>query len=397
MKNSSISSDIHDFIRHLLSSLAAAGLYGMEHRQVGRLLDTAHSSLVRALAIRPDISMLEVDGEIVIDNEPQPFSLVLDKFAQYLRENSIGHLRFLAGVLQIELETFVATLATHRTSSATGSTEHIRVGRLEMPEQGGEAGSLGAGGSGDGAKAIELVDIPGVELARLAEVYEAVKRKERLKPSGIAATVAELLEAFKCEGESMLVLAAIREQDEYTFTHSANVCILTIAQTMSLGIGGKLLNDIGVASMLHDVGKMFIPDEILLKPGRLTDEEYGIMKQHTVKGSRYLLESPGITQLAAIVAYEHHMNMDLSGYPTAPAGWQPNFASQVTAISDICDAMRTRRPYKEPKCMEEILNMLTLMSKSEMNPVLVDNFINIMTRARKTDANPPSSSSYHHT
>lgn len=383
MNDVSLFHGIHEFIRHLLSSVAAAGLYGMNHQQVARLTDVAHTSLTRCLSIRPDIAMLEVDGELIIDSEPLPFSLVMDRFAKYLRENGIGHLRFLAGAPRSELDLFIAAVTRQPDAPDLGSSEHIRVGRVEMPELGDESGSLGAGDDSVTSKQITLLELPDVELKRLTEVFEAVKRKERLKPSGIAATVAELVEAFKREGEAILVLAALREQDEYSFTHSANVSILTIAQAASLGIQGQLLNDIGMAAMLHDIGKMFVPEEILTKEEKLTEEEFALMKTHPVKGGRYLLETSGVPRLAAIVAYEHHMGDNLRGYPAAPPGWKMNLASQLTAIADVFDAMRTRRSYQKPHAPHEISNMLLSKAGSEFNPLLVRNFLHLMSRLKK--------------
>lgn len=372
--------DIHDFIRQLLSSIAAAGLYGMAHEQVQRLIAGAHRSLSRALSIRPDIALLEVEGELIIDNQPQPLSLVLDRFTRHLREQGIGHLRFVGPVPLAELEQFIAELTRQADGVQLGSGEHIRVGRVELPEHGSADGSLGADGNAGTRLEYDLSKLPALELERLTEVYEAVRRKERLKPSGIAATVAELVEAFNREGEALLVLAALRKKDEYTFTHVANVCILTLAQAQSLGITGQLLNDIGMAAMLHDMGKMFIPDEILNKPGKLTEEEFEIMKSHPARGARYLLDTPGVPRLSPVVAYEHHMRYDLSGYPAVPSGWQLNLASQMTAISDIFDAMRTRRPYKEPLEPEIILDLLATKAGSEFNPYLVKNMMELMAR-----------------
>ncbi len=304
---------------------------------------------------------------------------MLDRFTRMLRENGIGHLRFLAGVPQEELSRFAGALSRQGQVSLASDT-HIRVGKVELPEQGGDAGSLGAGSSGGLHGHFRLEDLPEFELTRMAELYDAVRRKERLRPTGIADTVAELVEAFKREGEALLVTAALREQDEYTFTHVANVCILTMAQALSLGIRGQLLNDIGMAAMLHDVGKMFVPDEILTKPGRLTDEEFDLMKSHPVKGARYLLETPGVPRLAAIVAYEHHLRDDLSGYPAVPAGWCLNLASQLTGIADIFDAMRTRRPYQSPRPPDEIGNLLLSKAGTEFNPHLVQNFLLLLAR-----------------
>lgn len=383
MNSISLVHGINEFIRHLLSAVAAAGLYGMGHQQVARLTDAAHASLTSSLAIRPDIAMLEVDGELIIDNEPIPYSMVMDRFAKYLRENGIGHLRFLGGVPRSELDLFIAAVTHQPDTPDLGSSTHIRVGLVDMPDLGDQSGSLGAGNENIKSKQVTLLDLPKVELTRLTEVYEAVKRNERLKPSGIAATVVELVEAFRREGEAILVLAALREQDEYSFTHSANVCILTIAQASSLGIQGQLLNDIGMSAMLHDIGKMFIPEEILTKEEKLTEEEFALMKTHPVKGGRYLMETPGVPRLAAIVAYEHHMRDNLCGYPTALPGWKLNFASQLTAIADVFDAMRTRRSYQEPIDPHEIFNLLLSKAGSEFNPMLVQNFLQLMSRLKK--------------
>jgi HD-GYP domain-containing protein (c-di-GMP phosphodiesterase class II) len=380
--------EIHEFIRHLLSAVAGAALYTVNHPQVTHLSEAAHASLARALSERPDIALLEVDGELVIDGEPQAFSLVLDRFVQVLREHGIGHLRFLAGAPKAEVDQLIAVLARQAASDDAGSTDHIRLGKVEMPEEGDEAGSLGAGTSNDGTAGVgttkvSLKEIPKIELARLSEVYEAIKRKERLKASGIAATVAELVQAFKKEGEALLVLAALREQDEYTFTHAANVCILTLAQAMSLGISGQLLNDIGIAAMLHDVGKMFVPEEILTKPDRLTDAEFEQMKRHPVLGARYLMETPGLPRLAAMVAFEHHLRFDQSGYPDIPLGCQQTAASQMTAIADCFDAMRTRRPYQEPRDPKIICSVLIQGAGSEFNPLLVKNMLFMMSRLNR--------------
>ena len=104
-----------------------------------------------------------------------------------------------------------------------------------------------------------------------------------------------------------MALVPLREMDEYTFTHSLNVCILNLAQGMSLGFKGQLLHDFGIAAMLHDVGKQFVPEEILNKPGNLEEDEWEFMRQHTLRGAEYLLNNPGIPRLAVICAFEHHM------------------------------------------------------------------------------------------
>ena len=99
MSNTGALHNINEFIRHLLSAVAGAALYTANHPQVHRLAQAAHTSLIGALAERPDIALLEIEGELVIDGEPQPFSLVLDRFVQVMREQGIGHLGWLVDEL----------------------------------------------------------------------------------------------------------------------------------------------------------------------------------------------------------------------------------------------------------------------------------------------------------
>jgi HD-GYP domain-containing protein (c-di-GMP phosphodiesterase class II) len=153
---------------------------------------------------------------------------------------------------------------------------------------------------------------------------------------------------------------------------------------MALGIEGQLLNDIGVAAMLHDIGKLFIPEEILTKTGKLTAEEFEIMKQHPVKGARHLLETSGVPRLAVIAAYEHHMKFNLSGYPNVASDWQQNLCSHMTMISDFFDALRTRRSYREPVPLKEISAMMLDMMGTDLHPALTRNFLRIISGLTET-------------
>jgi len=148
---------------------------------------------------------------------------------------------------------------------------------------------------------------------------------------------------------------------------------------MALGIEGQLLNDIGVAAMLHDIGKLFIPEEILKKTDKLDYDEYEIMKQHPVKGARHLLETSGVPRLAVIAAYEHHMKFNLTGYPAVAAGWQQNLCSHMTTISDFFDALRTRRSYREPVPISDIASMMYGMIGTDLHPALTRNFMKIIS------------------
>lgn len=130
--------------------------------------------------------------------------------------------------------------------------------------------------------------------------------------------------------------------------------------------------------MLHDVGKIFIPPEILSKPGRLTAEERVMIEKHPLKGSRYLMTQAGIPKLAVLVALEHHRKFDGAGYPAVDPGWKPHIVGQIVAIADVFDALRSRRVYTEPKSQAEILKIMRQERGLAFHPRLLDNFLGLL-------------------
>ena len=362
---------ITSFIRHLLSATANASLYGMAHPQVRRLAGQAFETLLNVLDDSQALSLLIIDSELVIDGVPQGQSLFMERFVQIISDRGIGHIKFAAGISSHEVEDLIAGLA--RQGDAAGdmaSSEHLRLGTVEMRRN-----------DGDPSKPkVSLPEMPAHERAHFIEIYEAVKKRRKLQMTGIAEIVSGFVDVLRQEGKPLMVMAALREADEYTFTHSTNVCILNMAQAMALGIGGQLLNDIGMAAMLHDIGKLFVPEEILTKKSSLTPEEIEIIRQHPTKGARYLLDAPGVPRLAISTAYEHHMKFNFSGYPKVPTGWQQNLCSQMTNISDVFDALRTRRPYREPLELEEIAGIMLNILGSDLHPALTRNFLKIISQ-----------------
>jgi HD-GYP domain-containing protein (c-di-GMP phosphodiesterase class II) len=367
--------NIQDFIRHLLSAIANASLYGMEHPQVTRLSSQAFDNISSTLENGPGFTLMVVENELVIDGQPQDLSLFMGRFTQILKSRGVGTIRFLPGITKAEVNALISGLARQQNESGglMNSSEHLRLGRVEVRQ--GEDGNT----VDETAHRIKIPDMPKEELARFMEVYESVKQKKKLKVNGMIEVVSGFVEVFRQEGKPLLVMAALRDTDEYTFTHSTNVCILNLAQAMALGIDGQLLNDIGVAAMLHDIGKLYIPEEILTKTDKLTPEEFEIMKQHPVTGARHLLETPGVPRLAAIAAYEHHLKFNLTGYPKVSGDWPQNLCSHMTMISDFFDALRTRRSYREPVELQKIAAMMQDMMGTDLHPALTRNFLKIIS------------------
>ncbi len=374
---------IHNLIRYLLSATANASLYGMAHPQVLHLSSQVFASINVVLQSRPDFTLLVVENELVIDSQPQELSLFFNRFTQILKSREVGTLKILSGITKPEVDALICGLAKQPGDGAQEmvSSDHIRLGKVDLRVSGSPSDK---DLTGSNRPSLTLPDMPREELARFMEIYEAIKNKHKLQINGVFDVVSGFIDVFRQEGKPLLAMAALREADEYTFTHSTNVCVLNLAQAMALGIEGQLLNDIGVAAMLHDIGKLFIPEEILSKKGTLTQDEYNIMKQHPVKGARHLLETSGVPRLAVIVAYEHHLRFDLSGYPNVSPEWQQNLCSHMTTISDFYDALRTRRAYREPVPLRDITRMMMDMMGTVLHPALTRNFLRIISKLNET-------------
>jgi HD-GYP domain-containing protein (c-di-GMP phosphodiesterase class II) len=380
-------SSTQEFIRNLLSATANASLYSIAHQQVERLIDTAFSRISQVLEDNHEITIVVIESELVINGQPQEFSLFLNRFADIMKSRGISHVRLLEGLSREEIVRLVSALTRQGIDDGTSSSEHVILGQAEVRFGGGTRGSAGPC-TGEGTSAVPITDMPKEEIERFEEIYEAVKQRHKLKVTGIFDIVSGFVDAFRQEGDSMLAMASLRNTDEYTFTHSTNVCILNIAQAMSMGIEGQLLHDIGIAAMLHDIGKLFIPEEILTKKDKLTPKEFEIMKQHPVLGAKHLLDTPGVPRLAVTAAYEHHLKYNTTGYPSVQSGWQPNLCSQMTMISDFFDALRTRRSYREPMELSTIAAMMQERAGTDLHPGLTRNFLRIISRLAAASDSP---------
>jgi len=361
-------------IRQLSTAMSTASLYNAEHQQVLRLCRGAHDSLGEALAEENELSLMRVDDQLAVAGQPLADSLYMDRFSRMLKTCGIGHIKFLKGLPVEELQQMVGALA--RRNTTVRSSDHLRLGQVEVRYRGHSGGANMLS-----SQVSQILDeISGEELARIMEVYEAVSHNRQLHVVGLSEIVSEFIDIFSSHADPLLAIVPLRSMDEYTFTHSLNVCLLNIAQATALGITGSLLHDIGLSAMLHDVGKLFLPEEVLNKPGKLDPEEWKLLKEHPVKGAEYLVKTPGVPRMAVVSAYEHHMRFDLRGYPSVNSDWPQNICSQMTAISDTYDALRTKRPYRTPLEVDEVLANISQLKGAQLHPLLVENFLRLMKR-----------------
>ena len=370
------STDLLAFISTVTTAISNSILYSPEHQQVTRLCTSAHESLKAAMSGNKELSILLIDDELIFNNFPLPFSMYTSRFCQALRSRGIGHIRFMQNTTRQDIMFLIKILSSNQKGSEEiRSLENIRFGKVEINLAADESNQ-----SVSVAKIAALSEMPIDELVTFMEIYTEARQNKKINIVGISEIVSCFIDTFKQVADPLMALAPLRAMDEYTFTHSTNVCILNLAQAMSLGIDGPVLNEIGVAAMLHDIGKLYVPEEVLTKTGKLDDSEWELIKQHPAKGAQRLLDTPGVPRLAVVTAYEHHMKFNLTGYPKVSDDWQQNLCSHITTISDFFDALRTRRAYRESMEFSDIAGIMMGMAGADLHPVLTRNFLRIISR-----------------
>jgi putative nucleotidyltransferase with HDIG domain len=170
-------------------------------------------------------------------------------------------------------------------------------------------------------------------------------------------------------------LLRIKNKDDYTFLHSVSVCTLLVAFCRSTGMDTALTRQAGLGGLLHDTGKALVPDEVLNKPGRLTDEEFEIIKKHPKDGYEILLKTPQVGEIPLDITLHHHERMDGSGYPDKLPGEQISTLAQMAAIVDVYDAITADRCYHKGMSAAEALRKIYEWSKFHFNPQHVQAFM----------------------
>jgi len=182
--------------------------------------------------------------------------------------------------------------------------------------------------------------------AAVTSMFQEARMGNAIKVSEAAPLVDEISDSITRNPEAFLNLSRLKTKDDYTYMHSVAVSALMIALGKQLGLTGPDLKVAGLAGLLHDVGKMMIPDDVLNKPGKLTDEEFDIIKQHPRKGWEILQGSPEIIATILDVCLHHHERVDGTGYPDRISGDPLTLFSRMGAVCDVYDALTSNRCYK---------------------------------------------------
>jgi putative nucleotidyltransferase with HDIG domain len=366
-----------ELVRRFSGALKAVQLYSPEHPLVARATDQLAEHVDGALAGVDDLVIGVVDRQVVVDDVPLTGGPGAAETSERFRAIGLERLVLQRGVTRQELVDFLRRFAACRPARGDDADEalqglastHIRVGRLHV-QQRAEAGR--AAGT-DAIRATYQDAVAGAE-----RLWEQTSAEGSPDPVAAQSIVESLASAVGQNRRAMMALTAMFRYDNYTFTHMVNVSVLTMAQARGIGFEGALLRQFGLAGLMHDIGKIRTPPEILSKPDKLTDSEFEIMQQHPVEGAEMLRRHLELPPLAAIVAFEHHLRVDGTGYPSGVRRPALNLATQLCSIADVYDAMRSKREYQQAFPTDRIIAVLKQHDGARFDQNLVRRFSQLM-------------------
>lgn len=210
--------------------------------------------------------------------------------------------------------------------------------------------------------------------AAVMDMFADARLGKAIKTKGIAKLVAQISASVDKDASIILNIARLKTKDEYTFLHSVSVCALMINLARKLGLEPHVVESMGMAGMLHDLGKIAIPEAVLNKPARLSDEEMAVVRNHPQRGYEILSASGSVDSLALDVCLNHHEKMDGTGYPSRTKGEFLSLAARMAAICDVYDAVTSQRSYNTPMSVGDALDMMQSW-KGHFDQLLLKAFI----------------------
>ena len=352
------------FITRFMIAVSNCSLYSKDHDSFDDLAHKTHDALTAIL--QEQFEIMVIDGELVVNNKPlRDAGLHRNSLIKRLNRKGISRVDFTQGISLAEVKQLIVEFANNE--KGLRSYPHIKAGEVDVMKEDSTADN----GSGEFSTPEEIEQI--------REFFDTASTADKFKLKALHDMVVRFMGTFKKEANILQFMSPVKSYSEHTYIHAMNVSVLTMFQAKYLGFDDVQLYDIGIAALLHDVGKLFISKEVLDKPGKLDDSEYNQMKNHTVYGASYLAKIDSITRLASIVAYEHHLQFDGSGYPGyLEKEKKQHICSQIVTIADFFDALRSRRPYRESWHVNKIFVLMKKNSGTAFNPVLLDHFIAAM-------------------
>jgi HD-GYP domain-containing protein (c-di-GMP phosphodiesterase class II) len=357
----------------------AVRFYPLDHPTVEETVNLLGSAIRSYHDEGVEVQFAFFEGEVLLgDKLLTEESVTFEQLIEDMISIGVGSLVFRRGVDDGELGRAASVLAAeeHEAEAAGGILKlaeaaqipHVVIGAVQAAEWGIGVGTDDERSYLAFASAVELIE----------EIDETIKQDRAVNPAKVRGVVRSLVDAVLSNRYAMLQLTGLKNFDEYTFYHSANVAILSIALGSLISHDEKFLSALGTGALMHDVGKLAIPRDILNKPGQLTAEEWEQMRLHPVISAQMMALMPGLDKTSVVTVLEHHMRWDGAGYPEQPEGRVQHVTSRIVAVADSYDAMTSRRSYSAARVQDEAMALLVQSAGVSLDPVLVKLFVGML-------------------
>lgn len=373
------------FLTSLGQGFSALALYAEGHPARERAIHSGYDQLEQLLQETPEVRFSFIGGDVVYGGRILR-QLKGWEWATRFAVIGLEQVEFTASVTREEYRGWVNRIwglirgegSAPETPPPAGG---IRWGRITMA---GESLEELATGSVTALLSYPLEE----EVGCVVALQDEVARRGQV-PVGMAdAVVRSLALTMRREGQVILPLLDLLRHDQYATAHAANVAVLVMGLAEYLGHAPREARLLGVAGLLHDIGMLRVPTDLLQKPGPLTAEERAVMEGHTTEGARLLLEGHHGVELAAVVAAEHHLAPDGSGYPALAFPREPHPASRMVRVADMYDALCSRRPWRDAHDPETALRMVEAEAGRSLDVAVVMAFGTMIRQARVARLSP---------
>jgi putative nucleotidyltransferase with HDIG domain len=365
------------FLTSLGQALATMSLYSDGHPARERAVDSSFELLQDLAREDPNPNFSFIDQEVLYRQQVLRDLHGWD-WGPRLSKAAVQRVEFDTVVSREEYARFLADVARRVMQGTVDSSEARQLQRQSI-----RFGAVGVRGADSATSAITDATVTIAytlqdEVEAVRWVHQQVAQTGGLPMLEAEAVVRSFSLAMHAESHIVLPLLQLKEFDQYTTTHSANVAVLSMALAEFLGLGPREVRAFGTAGLLHDLGKVRIPKEILLKPGAFTEQEKAVMRQHPSEGARIILEREKRLDLAAVVAYEHHIMINGEGYPSMHFRRDCHYGSRLVHVCDVYDALCTNRPYRDAWHSEMALAYLEERAGIEFDAQITLAFVTMM-------------------
>ncbi|MCA1840023.1 MAG: HD-GYP domain-containing protein [Actinomycetota bacterium] len=355
-----------DFLRLTAAAMMASSLYPETHPIRDESMQDLWVATTSLIEAQRDASFfVHQDSFFVNDHLLAKESLTLQWMMRSWQHSGTRSISITDKATKNDLAALIEYLVQH--GPAPQGNISINTAELLEPEQ-EEARTL-AGIRGAYSNALDIL--------RETGLGDITLRPRSLEPARRA--VDGLVEEVLSDTASALLLSTMRSHDEYTFFHMVNVCILSIATGSAIGLSHEHISTLGLGAILHDMGKVAVPQETLNRSGELSEWEWEQIRRHPVEGATVILSSwERLSPLAAQVSYEHHLHVDGTGYPGTAPGHRPGLLSRIVSVADTYDAITSRRSYRRAEQRQRALDILLSGAGNHYDPRIVRVFIRML-------------------